>query len=402
MITCEEFSSLLERRDEGGLNEAEEAELAAHAQTCARCLMLLDLRRLDADVEVPPQASKAWRAALEKGKETKMKREKTFAWKQWVAVAAAAVFVAFGASAVHQMDLSASKQARSGYTAPTGNSVSYGEVSEKTYDMAANSPESFDGANQPMLSSRSATDGGSKETSVPETASRETKIIRNASLTIKTQTFEDDLAVLKSGVESLNGRIESMSINGDGANGTLRSASLTLRVPAEKLDEFLLGAQSVKGRVTASSQSSEDVSDTYYDIQARLDTQKAKLARLNELMKQATDVSDLIEIESAAGDAQYMIDAYQGQISGYDSQVSMSTVTVSLREETVKEAAEATDTSFLTRVKNGLSASWKGIGTFFSDAGVFLVMAAPWLALLAAATGIVVLCVRAKRKKTDK
>ena len=87
-MNCEQFSSLLELYDGGGLNEAEKAEMNAHAKTCARCQMLLDLRALQAgEEEVPQSAKNAWRAAVQNEEAAHMdvQKKKAPAWRFFLA-----------------------------------------------------------------------------------------------------------------------------------------------------------------------------------------------------------------------------------------------------------------------------------------------------------------------------
>lgn len=405
-MNCEQFSSLLELYDGGGLNEAEKAEMNAHAKTCARCQMLLDLRALQAgEEEVPQSAKNAWRAAVQNEEAAHMdvQKKKAPAWRRWAAVAAAVVFVAVGAEAVGRMNLTANQSAKnSGMASYSAAPRAYGLASDSTGDTDTEAA-AYDGASYGTSADRMATGANdAADMTLGASAEKTAKIIKTAALTIKTQGFDDDLKTLRDVVESLGGRVESETVSGDKAKGALRSASLTLRIPEDKLDEFLQSAQGVSGRVTSSSVTSQDVSDSYYDTQSRLDTQKTKLERLNQLMAQATDVADLIEIESAVSDTQYMIDAYTGQLSGYDSQISYSSVDVSLKEETAQQAAQAVDTSFGARLRNGVESSVRAIGEFFANAAIFIVMAAPWLAMLAVAAAVVILILNGAKKKKIK
>lgn len=187
--------------------------------------------------------------------------------------------------------------------------------------------------------------------------------------------------------------MEYLSSSGDQKSGQLRRASLTLRIPSSRLDEFLAGAEQI-GDVTAMTQEMEDVSGSYYDIQSRLETQQEKMKRLQSLMASAQDVSDLIEIESAIADTQYYIDLYSGNLKNYDSRVAYSSVSVSIQETRV---TEITTVTLGQRILTGLQDSLEGLGEFLEDMLVFLVAALPWLAIL----GIVILIVRliVKRRK---
>ncbi len=304
-------------------------------------------------------------------------------WRRWTMVAVAIVCVVLGASYVQDLNLGEDDQSPS----PSAT-----DAPAETYTLYAE-PESIVESEEGTVVTR----GTDASHAAPDSSEgQDSKIIQTASMTIKTQAFEADLQQIKASTASLGGRIETASVNGDREKGATRTASLTLRLPAEQLETFLTGTSTLQGRITASSTSSEDVSDTYYDLETRLNTQKTKLARLQELMAQATDVADLIDIESAISDAQYAIDAYTGRLNQYDSQVSFSTVSITLREETMAEAAQEAP-SFWTRLVSGLTVSLQNAWTFLQDAAIFLVMAAPWCAVLA--IGICLVYVSYKKKK---
>ena len=181
-------------------------------------------------------------------------------------------------------------------------------------------------------------------------------------------------------------------------SGEMRYAHFTLRVPSDKLDAFLGSAKNV-GVATSYSEHSEDVSSTYYDIAARLETQQAKMTRLNELLGQATNMSDLIEIESAISDTQYQIDRYTGQLKGYDSRINDSYVYVSLQEITSADMTEMDNVTLKERIVNAVKASVEAMGEFAQAAAVFAVAALPWCAVLAVAVIVIKAIRRVRRKK---
>ena len=112
---------------------------------------------------------------------------------------------------------------------------------------------------------------------------REAKIVRTVNFTVRTQQYEQDYDEIRMLVEEYGGRIESLNTSGDGTAYSLRRANYTLRIPSQRLEAFLDAAKGV-GNVSNYSESSEDVSENYYDMQSRLETQEAKLQRLNEML----------------------------------------------------------------------------------------------------------------------
>jgi hypothetical protein len=193
--------------------------------------------------------------------------------------------------------------------------------------------------------------------------------------------------------------VEYLSASGDAASGQTRSASLTLRIPAQRLDEFLAGAEGI-GNVTAMTQEMQDVSDSYYDVKTRLETQQKKLERLQSMFEAAEDVSDLIEIESAIADAQYYIDRYTSQLKTYDGKVDYSTVRVSVREVRVTEMKQVT---LGQRIAEGFRDSLESGAEFLEDMVIFLVSALPWLLGIGAVALVIRLIVKkAKKNKKEK
>ena len=226
-------------------------------------------------------------------------------------------------------------------------------------------------------------------------AAAEKKIIRTASMTIQTQTFEESLSALKAACEQQSGWIESSSENVNSYTG-LRTAYLTLRIPQDGLDTYLAGADGL-GRITSRSESAQDVTASYQDTQTRLNTQLALMERLQALITESGDLSDLLALEAQIADTQYQIDALTASLSNTDRQVTYSTVDVTLKEE---KSVELTDTtvSLGERIQSAILVGWEAFTGFLQDMVVFLVAALPFIAIVA----IVWFVVKIIRKRRNK
>ena len=110
-------------------------------------------------------------------------------------------------------------------------------------------------------------------------------------------------------------------------------------------------------------------------------------------------MADIVEIESKIGDIQYEIDRYDSRQRVIDHDVDMCSVNITLREETPAQSAAAETKSLGERLSAAFQASLAGIGEFFRNMLVFLVMAAPVIVPLAVAAVVVWLVCRAKKKK---
>lgn len=226
------------------------------------------------------------------------------------------------------------------------------------------------------------------------------KIVRTADLTLATTAFDADTEALQTLTTQLGGYIASVSINGEASSRMDRVAYYSLRIPSDKLDAFLKGAGAI-GRVTARSETATDQTTQYADTQLRLTTQQAKMTRLQELLKQAADVSDLLDIENEIADTQYQLDQLESSLRTIDRNVQNSDVSVTLYEESAGETAQAVELTLWQRLGSGLSASLKAIGVFMQNLLVFIVMALPVLVPLAALIALVVWLARKRRKAHD-
>ncbi len=274
----------------------------------------------------------------------------------------------------------------------TMNAATAEEYAENlaTYDMMMTAGAAADNGAASKLARSMATEDDADETG----AAIEKKIIRTASITIATKTYEDSLAMLRSACAELGGWVESTSESVSSSTG-LRTASLTLRVPQTGLDGYLLGA-SAWGRITRRSETATDVTESYRDTQARLDTQLALMERWQALMAECDNFNDLLTLESQIAETQYNIDSLQSSLNRTDRQVTYSTVYISLREETDVDVTDGT-VSLGERIRAAIRLGGETFVTFAGDVVVFLVAALPFIGIVAAAY-IVIRIVKKVRK----
>lgn len=180
------------------------------------------------------------------------------------------------------------------------------------------------------------------------------KIIYNASLEMETEAFETTRDKLLQAAEAAGAWVENSSEGGSADSGT-RWVNYTFRVPADSYAAFLNDAAAA-GSVTYKSESTDDVTADYVDLEARLESLRTQEARLLELAGQAGDLADLLAIEEQLAQVRYEIESYTGQQRVYDSLLAYSTVDVNLNEVRILTPA-AND--FGTRVIAAFKGSWQ-------------------------------------------
>ena len=265
--------------------------------------------------------------------------------------------------------------------APQAPSVNY-DSAEMGWDIPTMAEE---GDLAPEPSPGSGSYGG-----VPANA----KIIYTASLSLETKEFDDASKALAALVADMGGYFESKTVN----QGYYRSMDAVVRVPVANFTSFLDRAGETAHAVNR-SEYLDDVSEAYYDQEARLTTQRIKLERLQELLSKAENMADIITIESAISDTELEIEYLTGSLRKYDSQINYSTVNLCLREvyrlSTDEEVPVTFGQRFAAAFSSGFLRGVEGLEDFVIG------MARNWMMLLflAAIVVIVILLLRRGRRK---
>ena len=177
------------------------------------------------------------------------------------------------------------------------------------------------------------------------------KLIYRASMSVQTLEFEETQKNIRMLVDSMGGWFETNESYYGGYFGknNMRNAYYTVRIPASQYSEFL-SAIGNTCHVVNVSQSVEDVSLAYSDIENRLETLETKHDRLIELLSKATEMKDIIELENALSECEYQIDNYSQSKNRYDSLIGYSTVNIDVSE--VQQLADSVveDQSFFARL----------------------------------------------------
>lgn len=247
-------------------------------------------------------------------------------------------------------------------------------------------------------SSAAARYAGAEETQSAGTQDAEAKIIYTAQLDMETTEFDGAVAALAALTEECGGYYESSQVSDWGSG--YRYASFSVRVPAENYRDFLSRAGELC-HVLSTYEYADDISEVYYDTAGRLETQQTKLARLQELLAQAESMEDIITIESAISETEEEIESLSGTLRRYDSQVSYSTVTISLDEVYKLSNVEEPAVGFWAKLGAAFASGCRGFADSVESLLLALAYGWVWVLLLAAAVTVTVILCR-KRKRSRK
>ncbi len=112
---------------------------------------------------------------------------------------------------------------------------------------------------------------------------------------METREFETVLSGIQAKVTETGGYTETSEVNGSSYYGRgNRSAWLTLRIPADKLDTFVTTVSGL-GNVTSKSESVEDITLQYVDTESHKKALETEQDRLLTIMEQAESMDDIIK-----------------------------------------------------------------------------------------------------------
>lgn len=222
----------------------------------------------------------------------------------------------------------------------------------------------------------------SAELSEEAAQTSERKLIRTVDLYTETEQYDDLLAALEVQIASLGGYVEyRYQYNGnsyDTYSYARRSSTMTVRIPSDRLDEFInrVGETS---NIVNKEERVEDVTLQYVDLESHKNALTTEQERLLELLEQAETVEDLITIESRLSQVRYELESMESQLRTLMNQVSYSTVYLSIQE--VQRLSPTEEVTIWGRMRQGLSDSFYDLGMGFQNGFVGFVINLPYIVL---------------------
>lgn len=229
------------------------------------------------------------------------------------------------------------------------------------------------------------------------------KIIERLSYQMETLKFDESVTAIQRLCADLGGYVQDSNVDGSALEqkSQLRTAKFTLRIPQEKLADWKSRAGKLATVLNFTS-SSENVSDKYYDTEARLKSLRTQQERLLALLGKSGSMSDIVTLEKALEDVNYQIEQLTGALRQYDSQIDYSTVSVALSEVLQPTEQTATPVTLGQKISQQFRYSLRGLGSFGEGLLIFFLGNAPALLLLALIATVILLAYRRGKKRRSR
>lgn len=260
---------------------------------------------------------------------------------------------------------------------------------EDYYFNSESAAGAFDGAGEKVEADMSSSSGA---------ALADRKLIKTVELTAETEDLDALLTAIAGRVSELGGYIENQRVyNGSAyASYRSRSASLTIRIPADRLDGFV-DHVAENTNIVSRYAYIDDVTLTYVATESRVKALQAEESRLLELMDKAENLTDLLQVEARLTDVRYELESVTNQMNVLKNQVSYGTIHLNVDE--VVEYTPVAEETFWQRISGGFVDSLEEIGDGIVEVTVFVLANLPYFVLIGAGITVLIILVRRSVRK---
>lgn len=159
------------------------------------------------------------------------------------------------------------------------------------------------------------------------------KIIKSSNISMNVDKLDDTMVELNKIIEVYDGYITSLEkYSGEHSN----SAHLSIKVPSENYEAMHESIISL-GKVSSDISSTEDVTEDYIDLTARINMLKDSKAAYTRLLTKAKSVEEILQVEKELERIVYEIESTQGKLDYLNNQVQMSSIHLVIREKAMTE-----------------------------------------------------------------
>ncbi len=217
----------------------------------------------------------------------------------------------------------------------------------------------------------------------PTTDTEERMVVRNSNLSLVVNNVSEAQDQILNRVKTLGGYMVSTSLKNPQEAAT---ATITVRIPEEKLDQALEYFRNVSTKVVSENLYGKDVTDEYIDIDERLDAYNKTKVKFETILEQAEEVEDLLTVQKELINLQQKIDSLKGQQKYLEQNAALSKVTIYLSTDEYSLPYTPSETwrpkVIFKKAVRSLIKTLRGIGSLAIWLGVYSVLIIPVIVII--------------------
>jgi hypothetical protein len=224
-------------------------------------------------------------------------------------------------------------------------------------------------------------------------------IIRSGSISMIVEDTRATLATIEGMVAGM-GSEGAFVVSADeygGAEGSQPSITISIRIPATRFDDTMDRLAELAVSVSSRSESAQDVTEEYVDLEARLETLEAARQRLLDIMAEARTTEDLLEAEQQLTQREAEIESIKGRMQYLEQSARLSSIWIELQPYILSQpvANQWRPIETARRAVEALVDVARGFGDFLI---FFAIAVLPWLLAIGVVIFLIVRFIRGRTR----
>ena len=219
------------------------------------------------------------------------------------------------------------------------------------------------------------------------------KIIKDGRLGMDVKNLSASKTNIDTIVRNLGGYYDNESLSN---NDYATAYDLKIRIPSDKFEILIAKIESGEGEVSYKEIDARDVTEEFIDLETRLGTKQKYLTRYQELLRNAKNIKEILDIEEKIRVLEEEIESTTGRLKYLNDQVNYSTLELNISQKKAFKYTPPFRQNFFEKLKQSLSRGWYG----FVD--LFFFLLSNWAVLILLAVLIWLWIKYRKRRKSRK
>jgi hypothetical protein len=177
------------------------------------------------------------------------------------------------------------------------------------------------------------------DSSVSAVPAQKRMVIENADMSIVVADPQSKMQAISAMAERMGGFVVSSNIyeTNISGGGKAPEGSLTIRVPAERLNDALDEIKEGIVELRSETRSGQDVTQEYTDLASRLKNLEATERQLTVIMENAQRTEDVLQVFRELTQIREQIEIIKGQMQYYEQSAALSSISIRLiAEQTIQ------------------------------------------------------------------
>ncbi|HEV8285243.1 MAG TPA: DUF4349 domain-containing protein [Chitinophagaceae bacterium] len=188
------------------------------------------------------------------------------------------------------------------------------------------------------------------------------KIIKTATINLEVKNYKSFSDLTKEKIKKLGGYVAQEEQN---QTDYKVENIITIKVPVDQFNNLVTELTKGEEKIIEKKITSEDVTTAIVDTKSRMEAKKQVRLRYLDLLKQARNMQEILNVQNEINGIQEDIEAATGRIEYLSRSSAYSTINLTYFEVLDATAKNGADVSYGTKVWQSFKNGWSWIGDIF-------------------------------------